>query len=100
VTLRGKDPKESGTTTRRRLTVVTEREREDGHEPRWEYDCERCKFNWNCGPTCRCLIRGPHYAHLPATPPRRQREVDAALVAAGLQPEFRARAFARLRNPS
>jgi len=22
--------------------------------PRWPYDCDNCKFNWNCGPRARC----------------------------------------------
>jgi hypothetical protein len=46
---------------------------ESGHNPRWKYDCERCKFHWCCGPTCYCGLRD-----LPRTPPERMREVRNA----------------------
>ena len=25
-------------------------------KPRFRYDCVFCKFNWNCGPVCACII--------------------------------------------
>lgn len=27
------------------------------HDPRHEYDCERCKFSWCCGYLCACVLR-------------------------------------------
>lgn len=27
------------------------------HEPRWRFDCSRCKFSWCCGPRCACNVR-------------------------------------------
>lgn len=63
---------------------------EINHAPRYHYDCGRCKFSWCCGPTCKC---GPLHDQtgnlLPEPPRKRQDEVDAALVAAGLFPQFR-----------
>jgi hypothetical protein len=44
---------------------------DEGHNPRWLYDCDRCKFHWCCGPTCYCVLHD-----LPHPPPERQREVD------------------------
>lgn len=26
------------------------------HRPRYRFDCERCKFSWNCGPQCSCAL--------------------------------------------
>lgn len=54
------------------------------HNPRYAYDCDPCKFNWCCGPTCACLFFGT----LPKPPKARQREVDAALIAKGYEPEY------------
>lgn len=28
------------------------------HAPRYKYDCDRCKFNWNCGILCDCVLKG------------------------------------------
>ena len=42
-----------------------------GHAPRWQYDCERCKFAWCCGPQCACHIKGK-------MPKKRKRETDRA----------------------
>ena len=56
------------------------------HAPRYQYDCERCKFSWCCGPTCVCGLRGDGLGD----PPRaRRNEVDAALVKIGMLPQFR-----------
>ncbi len=29
------------------------------HNPQFRYDCDNCKFNWNCGLPCGCNIRNP-----------------------------------------
>jgi hypothetical protein len=46
------------------------------HSPRYSYDCDNCKFNWNCGPLCAC-----HLAHqgYPEPPPKRAAEVARLL---------------------
>jgi hypothetical protein len=45
------------------------------HAPRWQYDCDRCKYSWCCGPTCSCSLKLQGHGD----PPReRQDEVDAA----------------------
>lgn len=28
------------------------------HDPRHQFDCGRCKFSWNCGPKCSCVLTG------------------------------------------
>ena len=28
----------------------------DEHNPRYRYDCGRCKFHWNCGILCECVL--------------------------------------------
>jgi hypothetical protein len=58
------------------------------HSPRFQYDCGRCKFNWNCGPTCACalLLGGRKW---PEPPEDRKKEVDAACIAVCLLPEYR-----------
>ena len=56
------------------------------HNPRYAYDCKRCKYNWCCGFTCKCAIEaGNDY---PMPPRSRQKEVNDALIEAGLEPEF------------
>jgi len=30
--------------------------RPKNHNPRYLYDCDRCKFNWCCGPLCACAL--------------------------------------------
>lgn len=57
------------------------------HAPRYQYDCDRCKFSWCCGPTCVCVLASR--TNLPEPPRERQDEVDAALVKAGYAPQFR-----------
>lgn len=27
------------------------------HNPRYPHDCSRCKFSWNCGPSCVCELQ-------------------------------------------
>lgn len=60
------------------------------HAPRYLYDCERCKFSWNCGYTCACvmeraLLKGKKLPH----PPKKIREkVDKALMERGLMPRY------------
>jgi len=27
------------------------------HAPRYPHDCSRCKFSWNCAPSCVCQIQ-------------------------------------------
>ena len=58
---------------------------EVNHAPRYLYDCSNCKFSWCCGPTCHCILSSDG---LPDPPRERQDEVDAALIAVGLVPEF------------
>lgn len=53
------------------------------HDPRWMYDCKHCKFNWCCGPTSSCHIRG-----FSDPPEYRKHEVDAALARAGYFPQY------------
>jgi hypothetical protein len=52
------------------------------HNPRYPHDCSRCKFSWNCGPSCACELqhqlkyhklgckssRSSSYAHLTEAP--------------------------------
>jgi hypothetical protein len=45
------------------------------HEPRYKYDCERCKFNWNCGILCACVLSKRAF---PDPPPERAKEVKEA----------------------
>ena len=47
------------------------------HQPRHQYDCERCKFHWCCGPLCAC------WSDWPTPPPKLARKV------AKLQSEWR-----------
>ncbi len=49
------------------------------HQPRWKYDCTRCKFDWNCGPLCACILS----EHVDP-PDNRKLEVDSLLLKAGL----------------
>lgn len=84
---------------KKKLTLLEARaESEKGHAPRWYYDCDRCKFNWCCGPVCACVLR--QRGDLGEPPRNRQREVDAALIQSGFQPEYRHRALARLKDPT
>lgn len=76
--------------TRKRLKLAAS---EKGHNPRWRFDCNNCKFNWCCGPTCACVL-----SSMSDPPSARQREVDAALIKHGYHPEFRQRALDRLRD--
>lgn len=62
---------------------VTPNRWEVSDPPRYRYDCEQCRFVWTCGPLCACVLRNQ-----PDPPPDRQREVNAARAAAGLDPEF------------
>ena len=48
------------------------------HNPQWKYDCTNCKFNWNCGPLCHCVLCG-----YPDPPEDRRREVSEARVLNG-----------------
>ena len=54
------------------------REPYEGHHPRWQFDCGRCKFAWCCGPTCMCGLRAPLEV-LEPTPKWRMDEVKLAL---------------------
>ncbi len=47
------------------------REPYEGHAPRHQYDCARCKFAWCCGPQCACHIKGK-------MPKERRAEVNKA----------------------
>ena len=31
------------------------------HAPRHRYDCGRCKFSWNCGLACGCVLKRGEY---------------------------------------
>jgi len=50
------------------------RESYPGHEPRYRYDCGRCKFAWCCGPQCDCVLKG-----MQQPPKERRAEVDRAV---------------------
>lgn len=41
------------------------------HKPRYKYDCDRCKFHWNCGLLCSCVLR-----EMGDPPPRRKERVN------------------------
>lgn len=52
------------------------REPYQGHDPRWQYDCARCRFAWCCGPQCACNL-----SEAPAAPPKeRAKEVRKAIA--------------------
>ena len=51
--------------------TMLRREPYQGHAPRWQYDCARCKFAWCCGPQCACHIQGK-------MPKERRAEVERA----------------------
>lgn len=57
----------------------------DEHNPRYQYDCENCKFHWCCDETCSCGLRRKGF---PNPPEKRKHEVDAALVKIGFAPQF------------
>jgi len=40
------------------------------HNPRYKYDCGRCKFSWNCGELCSCVLY-----EMGDPPPKRKEEV-------------------------
>jgi len=55
------------------------------HEPRWQYDCINCKFNWCCGYLCYCNLMHTH-----KEPPMVIQElVDEELKANGYEPQFK-----------
>lgn len=45
---------------------------------RYRYDCDHCKFNWNCGPLCSCVLRRENVG---PTPRKRMREVNRLVAA-------------------
>ena len=55
-------------------------------KPRYQYDCIFCKFNWNCGPACRCEYR--RRKALPEPPKEVKNWVNNSLKSAGYEPEF------------
>ena len=58
------------------------RMRGNKHNPRYRYDCKRCKFSWDCGYTTQCNVRGDD-------PPEKVKiKVNKALNEAGLEAEF------------
>ena len=57
------------------------------HNPRYPYDCDNCKLNWNCGPVCYCWVKQKGWA-TGETPLERKIEVNDALAKYGLEPEF------------
>lgn len=44
------------------------------HAPRYQYDCDHCKFNWCSGPLCACALNLTN-AKVPPAPAKRAREV-------------------------
>jgi len=52
--------------------------------PKHEYDCPPCKFNWNCGYTCSCILK-----KLPPPPLNIRQAVNEALIKNGYEPEFK-----------
>ena len=63
--------------------------------PRYQYDCDRCKFSWCCGPACSCVLYRSRGGMYPDPPSKRQREVDATLVKIGYAPQFRGKGAQR-----
>ena len=57
------------------------------HNPRYIYDCERCKFNWCCGYTCACILEKP--PRLPEPPIDIKIAVDTALIEVNLKPHYK-----------
>ena len=56
------------------------------HAPKFEYDCEHCKFNWCCGLACVCVVGDK--MNLPEPPIERKKEVNEALKKCGYAIEF------------
>jgi hypothetical protein len=56
---------------------VSVKKKEPKHNPRYPYDCERCKFSWCCGYKCACVLR-PNEMQLKATPAAIQNKVIEA----------------------
>ena len=54
-------------------STILLREPYQRHDPRWNYDCARCKFGWSCGPQCSCVLEIKE-----RIPKRRQIEVKKA----------------------
>lgn len=46
----------------------------EGHAPRWDYDCVRCRYAWTCGPVSGCFLRMKT-----KTPLERMAEVNRAV---------------------
>ncbi len=54
--------------------------RKGGPLPRYQYDCERCKLSWNCGPSSGCDVNVP----MSETPQERMEDVYRAFEDCGL----------------
>jgi len=55
------------------------------HNPRFVYDCGHCKFSWNCGPLCSCVLASR--TKLPEDPARKA-EVELAQEAWRVEKEL------------
>lgn len=55
------------------------------HKPRYQYDCNRCKFKWCCGYCCACALKH----ELPKPPKHVQLKVNEALIKEGFEPQFK-----------
>ena len=56
-------------------------------EPRYQYDCVFCKFNWNCGPVCACNFKTKEPI-LPEPPKEVKIWVNNTRKRHGYEPEF------------
>ena len=52
------------------------------HNPKHQFDCGNCKFNWCCGPCCYCNLKKSH----PPAPDERIDEVAKLRREAGYGP--------------
>lgn len=53
------------------------------HNPKYRFDCENCKFNWCCGPTCTCNLN-----NVPEPPLRIQKMVNESRLKVNYTIEF------------
>jgi hypothetical protein len=53
-------------------------------KPRYQYDCIFCKYNWNCGPVCKCVYENK----LPDPPKTVKVYVNNCLISAGYEKRF------------
>ena len=52
------------------------------HKPEFNYDCDHCKFSWNCGYHCGCVLK------LSDPPGTIQNKVNESLLELGEEQKF------------